>query len=170
MNEMNTATATATATATTTTTARLLLRRLLLLLVLLLQLLLLLLLLLLLHYEAQIRNPPKSVLHWVPRARVRARGALQLPPIPHPFCVTVLSNMSPKFKPWSKLGQHAQRQLLQDLTALMVPHCETATDVSQLLHALGERVRRSNQSVGPSNSASKLAIILDSPTNDFSIF
>ncbi|CAE7775499.1 unnamed protein product, partial [Symbiodinium necroappetens] len=36
-----------------------------------------------------------------------------------------------------------------DLAALMVPHCETATDVSQLLHALGERVRRSNESVGP---------------------
>ena len=86
------------------------------------------------------------------------------------LCVTVLSNMSPKFKPWSKLGQRAQRQLLQDLTAFMVPHCETATatDVNQLLHLLGERVRRSNQSVGPSNSASKLAIILDSPTNDFS--
>ena len=100
-------------------------------------------------------------------ARVRARGALQLPPIPHPFCVTVLSQMSPKSKPWSKFGQRAQRQLLQDLTALMVPHCETATDVSQLLHALGERVRRSNQSVGPSNSASKLAISLDSPTNDY---
>ena len=57
--------------------------------------------------------------------------------------------MSPKCKPWSKLGQRAQRQLLQDLAALMVPHCETATDVSQLLHALGERVRRSNESVGP---------------------
>ena len=65
-------------------------------------------------------------------------------------------------------GQLAQCQLLQDLTALMVPHCETATDVSHLLHALGERARRSKQSVGPSNSASKLAMILDSPTNDFS--
>ena len=43
------------------------------------------------------------------RARVCARGASQLPPIPYPFCVTVLSNMSPKFKPGSKLGNSHRR-------------------------------------------------------------